>query len=102
VHSDNESLIVCNGYKDDNFIRTALRRAQAGQAGDPHRGEARRGRGDHPHRQGDGRRADDRPARAPLAKGAGKWATSGGEHAKFGLATAEILVARGRSCATRG
>jgi arginine decarboxylase len=24
VHSDNESLIVCNGYKDDTFIRTAL------------------------------------------------------------------------------
>jgi arginine decarboxylase len=24
VHTDNESLIVCNGYKDDNFIRTAL------------------------------------------------------------------------------
>ena len=28
-----------------------------------------------------------------LAKGAGKWATSGGEHAKFGLSTAEILDA---------
>ena len=24
VHTDNESLIVCNGYKDDIFIRTAL------------------------------------------------------------------------------
>jgi arginine decarboxylase len=41
-----------------------------------------------PRRQGDERRADDRPARAALAKGAGKWATSGGEHAKFGLSTA--------------
>src|SRR4051795_10785347 len=28
-----------------------------------------------------------------LSKGAGKWATSGGEHAKFGLSTAEILQA---------
>ena len=28
-----------------------------------------------------------------VAKGAGKWATSGGEHAKFGLSTAEILEA---------
>src|SRR5438094_2229928 len=28
-----------------------------------------------------------------LSKGAGKWATSGGEHAKFGLSTAEILEA---------
>src|SRR5215212_4918425 len=24
VHTDNESLIICNGYKDDIFIRTAL------------------------------------------------------------------------------
>ena len=24
VHTDNESLIVCNGYKDDAYIRTAL------------------------------------------------------------------------------
>src|SRR2546423_6322818 len=28
-----------------------------------------------------------------LSKGFGKWATSGGEHAKFGLSTAEILAA---------
>src|SRR5216110_1107128 len=28
-----------------------------------------------------------------LSKGSGKWATSGGEHAKFGLSTAEILEA---------
>src|SRR5207247_8988574 len=28
-----------------------------------------------------------------LSKGAGKWATSGGEHAKFALSTAEILEA---------
>ena len=24
VHTDNESLIICNGYKDDDYIRTAL------------------------------------------------------------------------------
>jgi arginine decarboxylase len=34
----------------------------------------------------------DRPPCA-CSKGAGKWATSGGEHAKFGLSTAEILEA---------
>ena len=27
------------------------------------------------------------------AKGAGKWATSGGEHAKFGVSTAELVAA---------
>ena len=24
LHTDNESLIICNGYKDDAYIRTAL------------------------------------------------------------------------------
>jgi arginine decarboxylase len=93
VHTDNESLIVCNGYKDDIFIRTALigRKLQkkviliaeklsevrsivriAKEMGvEPILGLRVR----------------------LVSKGAGKWATSGGEHAKFGLSTAEILQA---------
>ncbi|HVY47065.1 MAG TPA: biosynthetic arginine decarboxylase [Minicystis sp.] len=93
VHTDNESLIVCNGYKDDIFIRTALigRKLQkkviliAEKLSEV--------------------RSIVRIAKEmgvePLlglrvrlvSKGAGKWATSGGEHAKFGLSTAEILQA---------
>jgi arginine decarboxylase len=93
VHSDPESLIICNGYKDEGYIRMAML----------------------------GRKLDKkiivvaeklsevrlivRIAREMkvepwigmrvrlLAKGAGKWATSGGEHAKFGLSTSEILDA---------
>jgi arginine decarboxylase len=93
LHSDPESLIVCNGYKDATFIRMAML----------------------------GRKLDKKviliaeklsEIRAIvkiaaemnvepwigirvrlLAKGKGKWATSGGEHAKFGLSTAEILEA---------
>jgi arginine decarboxylase len=93
VHTDNESLIVCNGYKDDAFIRAAHDRPQARQEGDPHRREALGGARDHPHREGDERRAVIGLRVRLVTKGAGKWATSGGEHAKFGLSTSEILAA---------
>src|ERR1700737_2102007 len=93
LHGDPESLIVCNGYKDATFIRMAML----------------------------GRKLDKKviliaeklsEIRAIVkiaaemnvepwigirvrlvSKGSGKWATSGGEHAKFGLSTAEILEA---------
>src|SRR5262249_35487776 len=93
VHPDNESLIVCNGYKDDNFIRTALLGRKLGKKViliAEKLSEVR---------------AITRVAKdmnvEPLiglrvrlvTKGAGKWAESGGEHAKFGLSTAEILIA---------
>jgi arginine decarboxylase len=93
VHSDPESLIICNGYKDRNYIRTALTGRKLGKkviivaekvsevlliteiakelGVDPWVGLRVR----------------------LLSKGSGKWATSGGEHAKFGLSTAEILEA---------
>jgi arginine decarboxylase len=93
VHTDNESLIVCNGYKDANFIRMAMIGRKLGKKViliaeklsevrqitkiaaemnvEPYIGMRVR----------------------LLSKGAGKWATSGGEHAKFGLSTAEILEA---------
>jgi arginine decarboxylase len=93
VHTDPDSLIVCNGYKDANYIRMAMLGRKLGKkviviaeklsevraivriAGemnvDPLIGMRVR----------------------LLSKGSGKWATSGGEHAKFGLSTAEILEA---------
>ena len=93
VHTDPDSLIVCNGYKDATFIRMAMLGRKLGKKViliaeklseiraitkiaaemnvDPWIGIRVR----------------------LLSKGAGKWATSGGEHAKFGLSTAEILEA---------
>src|SRR5256714_5317074 len=87
------SLIVCNGYKDGNFIRMALLGIKLGkkvimvvekleelrqiitvskQLGvEPLIGIRAR----------------------LLSKGGGKWAESGGENAKFGLSTAEVLMA---------
>lgn len=93
VHSDPESIIICNGYKDRSYIRTALIGRKLGKkviivaekvsevamitkiaaelGVEPWIGLRVR----------------------LLSKGSGKWATSGGEHAKFGLSTAEILEA---------
>src|SRR2546429_7682317 len=87
------SLIVCNGYKDANFVRMALLGTKLGkkvimvvekleelrqiitiskQLGvEPLIGMRAR----------------------LMSKGAGRWAESGGENAKFGLSTAELLAA---------
>ncbi|HKI69323.1 MAG TPA: arginine decarboxylase, partial [Verrucomicrobiae bacterium] len=87
------SLIICNGYKDCDFIKMAMLGIKLGkkvimvvekleelrqiinvskQAGvEPLIGVRAR----------------------LLSKGAGRWASSGGEDAKFGLSTAEILAA---------
>ncbi|MEK6374486.1 MAG: biosynthetic arginine decarboxylase [Acidobacteriota bacterium] len=93
IHNNTESLIVCNGYKDTTYIRMAMLGRKLGKKViviaeklseiraitkiavemnvEPWIGIRVR----------------------LLSKGAGKWATSGGEHAKFGLSTAEILEA---------
>ena len=93
LQSQMGSLIVCNGYKDASFIRMALLGTKLGkkvimvvekleelrqiiavsrQIGvEPMIGIRAR----------------------LLSKGGGKWAESGGENAKFGLSTAELLVA---------
>ncbi|XXX80439.1 biosynthetic arginine decarboxylase [Sorangium sp. So ce134] len=93
VHTDPESLIVCNGYKDENFIRTALIGRKLGKKViliAEKLSEVR---------------MITRVAKEMnvepmiglrvrlLTEGAGKWKTSGGENAKFGLSTAEILAA---------
>jgi len=93
LHGDPESLIICNGYKDDAYIRTAFLGRKLGK------------RVILIAEKLSEVRAIIRIAkemnvepeigmRVRLAtRGAGKWADSGGERAKFGLATAEILEA---------
>ncbi len=93
IHKDLESLIVCNGYKDGLFIQNALLGRKLGKkvimvvekleelfqilqvsrevGVEPLIGLRVR----------------------LLAKGSGKWATSGGENAKFGLSTADMVCA---------
>ncbi|MHB0968314.1 MAG: biosynthetic arginine decarboxylase [Thermoanaerobaculia bacterium] len=93
IHSDPDSLIICNGYKDTAFIRTAMIGRKLGKriivvA----------------EKLSDVRSIVDIAREMNvepwigirvrlLAKGTGLWATSGGEHAKFGLSTAEMLEA---------
>src|SRR6195952_369271 len=93
MHKDPESLIVCNGYKDRAYIRSAMMGRRLGKSViivvekieeleqtiriakemgvEPHLG-----------------------IRVRLySKGSGKWTTSGGEDAKVGLDTANLVCA---------
>ncbi len=93
MHRDPQSLIICNGYKDDAFIRLALTGRRLGkeivlvveQLSEIRKIiEA-------------SRRTGVRPLigiRLKLATmGEGKWASSSGESAKFGLTSPEIVHA---------
>lgn len=93
VHTDPESLIICNGYKDTEFIRMALLGRKLGKTVIlvvekleelAHILRVSKQIGVEPFI---GLRV------RLLSKGAGKWATSGGENAKFGLSTADLVEA---------
>ncbi len=93
VHNDPESLIVCNGYKDTGYLRMAMLGRKLGKKVIVIAEKLSE------------LRAITKIAAEMnvepwigirvrlLSKGSGKWATSGGEHAKFGLSTSEILEA---------
>jgi arginine decarboxylase len=88
------SLIICNGYKDAEFIKMAMLGIKLGKRGHHGRGETGGAAADHhafPKQLGVEPLIGIR-ARL-LSKGAGRWAESGGENAKFGLSTAELLAA---------
>ena len=87
------SLIVCNGYKDAEFIRMALLGIKLGKRVILIVEKLEELR----QIIQISRQMNVEPLigiRARLqAKGAGRWAESGGENAKFGLSTAELLAA---------
>src|SRR3989449_8363561 len=93
MHKDHESLIICNGYKDPAFIRIALLGRKLGKsviivAEKLEEVEqiirAAKEVGVEPHIG----------IRVRLySKGAGKWSPSGGENAKFGLDTTNLVAA---------
>ncbi len=93
MHQDAESLVICNGYKDAAFIRIALLGCKLGKkvvivAEKLEELEqtirAAKEVGVEPHIG----------IRVRLySKGAGKWAPSGGENAKFGLDTTSLVAA---------
>ena len=87
------SLIICNGYKDPEFIKMALLGIKLGKRVIMVVEKLEELR----HIITISKQHNVEPLigiRARLlSKGAGKWAESGGENAKFGLSTAEILAA---------
>ncbi|MDQ6765138.1 MAG: biosynthetic arginine decarboxylase [Verrucomicrobiota bacterium] len=93
MHKDLESLIVCNGYKDRAYIRSAMMGRRLGKSVIlvvekieelEQTIRVAKESGVEPHIG----------IRIRLhSKGAGKWTTSGGEDAKFGLDTASLVAA---------
>src|SRR5476651_794774 len=87
------SLIICNGYKDAEFIKMALLGIKLGKKVIMVVEKLEELR----HIIAISKQLGVEPMigiRARLlSKGAGKWAESGGENAKFGLSTAELLSA---------
>ena len=93
MHKDPESLIICNGYKDRDFIRTAMLGRRLGKSVIivvekfeelEQTLRIAREMGVEPLIG----------IRVRLhSKGAGKWTTSGGENAKFGLSTTNLVAA---------
>jgi arginine decarboxylase len=93
IHRDPESLLVCNGYKDAMYIQMALLGRKLGKRiiMIVEKVEELRAIIEV------SRQLNVRPMVGVrirlLAKSSGKWATSGGEDAKFGLSTSEMMEA---------
>ncbi|GMU58862.1 MAG: biosynthetic arginine decarboxylase [Myxococcaceae bacterium] len=90
---DPDALIVCNGYKDEEYVETALYASKLGRkvimvvekpTELPLIAEVSRRTGIRP---GLGMRV------RLSTRGAGKWEASGGDRSKFGLSSAELLDA---------
>jgi arginine decarboxylase len=93
IHQDDEALIICNGYKDEEYIETALLASKMGKkvilvVEKPTEL-------DNIHRVAE--RVGIKPSlgmRARLSsRGAGRWEQSGGDFSKFGLSAAEMVEA---------
>src|SRR6266513_659345 len=93
IHQDDEALIICNGYKDEEYIETALLASKMGKTvilvvekpselDNIHRVSMRVGI------------KAQLGIRARLSsRGAGRWEQSGGDFSKFGLSAAEMVEA---------
>ncbi len=93
MHKDPESLIICNGYKDPAFIRIALLGRKLGKLVIIVVEKL--------EELEQTIRTSKEVGVEPMigirvrlnSKGAGKWTTSGGENAKFGLDTVSLITA---------
>src|ERR1700747_1781977 len=93
LHRDPDGLIICNGYKDPTFIQNALLGRKLGKQVIMVVEKLEEVR--------QILQVSKEMSVMPLiglrvrlqSKGSGKWATSGGENAKFGLSTADLIAA---------
>jgi arginine decarboxylase len=97
MEQSSDSLLVVNGFKDRDFVRLAFAGAQAGK--NVVIVIEKLSELNHTLKIADEVTAEDADVRLPMvgvrvklySKGSGKWEKSGGEAAKFGLTTTEIL-----------
>src|SRR5881394_2742394 len=93
IHQDEEALIICNGYKDEEYIETALLASKMGKT--VILVVEKPTELDQIHRVAE--RVKIKAAlgfRARLSsRGAGRWEQSGGDFSKFGLSAAEMVQA---------
>ncbi len=93
IHQDDESVIICNGYKDEEYIETALLASKMGKT--VILVIEKQDELEQIHRVST--RMKIKPAlgiRARLSsRGAGRWEQSGGDFSKFGLSAAEMVDA---------
>ncbi|HSR96336.1 MAG TPA: biosynthetic arginine decarboxylase [Kofleriaceae bacterium] len=96
IHQDDESIIICNGYKDEEYIETALLASKMGKT--VILVVEKPTELDNIHRVSE--RVKIKPSlgiRARLSsRGAGRWEQSGGDFSKFGLTAAEMVDAVGK------
>ncbi|MGI9036821.1 MAG: biosynthetic arginine decarboxylase [Pyrinomonadaceae bacterium] len=97
MEQSDDSLLVLNGFKDEEFIRLAFAGAQAGK--NVVIVIEKLSELEHTIRLADEATKEGAETKLPMlgvrvklySKGSGKWEKSGGEAAKFGLTTTEIL-----------
>lgn len=97
LEQSEDSLLVLNGFKDRDFVRLAFAGAGAGK--NVVIVIEKMSELDHTLALADEVRSENPEAKLPMigvrvklySKGSGKWEKSGGEAAKFGLTTTEIL-----------
>jgi arginine decarboxylase len=93
IHQDEDALIVCNGYKDEEYVETALLASKMGRT--VVLVVEKPSEIDYIHRVSE--RLNIRPTlgiRARLSsRGAGRWEQSGGDFSKFGLSAVEMVEA---------
>ena len=93
IHRDPECIMICNGYKDALYIQMALLGRKLGKTIIMVVEKVEELRAIIEVSQQLGVRPIVGVRIRLLAKSSGKWATSGGENAKFGLSTSEVMEA---------